>query len=97
MSKFFWKLDLYEFANMWYNNKERCAKSEFKQLNVLAYILQNISQSDNTFPITYQRIAEDVGVSKDTVVRIMRHLGKNDFIRRKQNGVYIVNPYKLMI
>lgn len=93
-SAYFWKIDLSTFAKMWYNGAENT--SQFKQLNVLAYIFQNIKATDNTIIATYQKIADDVGVSKDTVVRIMRHLGKNDFIRKRQNGVYMINPFKLM-
>lgn len=108
-SEFFWKLNMNKFAKIWYNEKlvkpkakdadraERITEmSELKQLNVLAYILQNIHPQDNTFTLTYDRIAKKTDVSKDTVVRIMRRLGEKDFIRKLQNGLYMVNPYVMM-
>ena len=103
----FWKLNLKNFTKIWYNSKvvqdqrngleylER-ETSEFKQINVLAYIFQSIRAGDNTFLLTYQKIAKDTGVSKDTVLRIMRRLGEMDFIRKIQNGAYVVNPYILV-
>lgn len=106
-SEFFWKLNLNRFARIWFyekpvkkNGSARAEKitemSELKQMNVLAYILQNVHPQDNTFLLTYDRIAKKTGVSKDTVVRIMGRLGEKDFIRKLQNGVYIVNPYVMM-
>jgi DNA-binding transcriptional regulator YhcF (GntR family) len=103
----FWKLNIKSFAKIWYAQKvvkDRSTKlerleietSEFKQINVLAYILQSIRPGDNTFILTYQKIAKDTGVSKDTVLRIMRRLGEKDFVRKVQNGVYVVNPYMLV-
>lgn len=106
-TQFFWKLNLNRFSKIWYEEKVIKPKetnlptkvvetSELKQLNVLAYILQNIHPGDNTFILTYEKIADKTGVSKDTVVRIMRRLGEMDFIRKLQNGVYMVNPYIMM-
>ena len=103
----FWKLSIKQFSKIWYSKKmvkdretgfERVVResSEFKQINVLAYILQSIRPGDNAFMLTYQKIAEDTGVSKDTVRRIMQRLGEMDFIRKIQNGVYVVNPYILV-
>lgn len=77
-------------------DKGRSAANELKQLNVLAYILQNVHERDNTFVLTYDDVADRTGVSKDTVVRIMNKLGWGNFIRKLHNGVYMVNPYMLM-
>lgn len=106
-TQFFWKINLKNFSKIWYDEKRIKPKgskfsdkvvvsSELKQLNVLAYILQNIHPTDNTFILTYEKIADKTNVSTDTVVRIMRRLGEMDFIRKLQNGVYMVNPYILM-
>ena len=98
-SRFFWKLDLNKFVNIWYREKRAKSEvepqieiSEFKQLNVLAYLLHEIRPSDNTLAATYQEIADKTGVSKDTVVRIMHRLGEVDFIRKVRNGLYIITP-----
>ncbi len=100
---YFWKLNLKGFTELWHRERMgqksrtelptlQIENSEFKQLNVLAYILQNVHAGDNTVILTYKKIADDTKVSKDRVTRIMRRLGKLDFIRKLQNGVYIVNP-----
>ena len=106
-SQYFWKLNLKEFTKIWCDEKftknpksglpeKTTDLSEFKQLNVLAYILQNVHPSDNTFSLTYKEIAEKTDVSQDTVVRIMRRLSQKKFIRKLHNGAYIVNPYVLV-
>ena len=99
-SKLFWKVNLKEFTKYWYDEtpgKKKDASggpelSELKQLNVLAYILQNVHQSDNTVIFTYDKIAKKTGVSKDTVARIIGRLGEKDCIRKVHNGVYMINP-----
>jgi len=69
-SRFFWKLDLNKFVNIWYREKRAKSEvepqieiSEFKQLNVLAYLLHEIRPSDNTLAATYQEIADKTGES----------------------------------
>ena len=110
-SKYFWKVDLKGFAsairtskpekNKKQRNEDRAKsgrsqEAELKQLSVLSYILDNIRSKDNTFSLTYEEIANYTGVSKDTVVRIINLLGAKDFIRRKHNGTYMVNPRKMV-
>lgn len=103
----FWKVNLEKFTQYWYNEKPNRKKraegasegpemSELKQLNVLAYIFQNIHQKDNTIIMTYDKVAQKTGVSKDTVARIIGRLGEMDCIRKVQNGAYMVNPYTMM-
>ncbi|PEL20407.1 ABC transporter ATP-binding protein [Bacillus pseudomycoides] len=38
----------------------------------------------------------DVGVFEPTIAKLMRKLQANNFIKKKQNGVYIVNPNIMM-
>ena len=105
-SQHFWKINLGDFTrairtsapekNKKEKDKGRSAANELKQLNVLAYILQNVHERDNTFVLTYDDVADRTGVSKDTVVRIMNKLGRSNFIRKIHNRVYMVNPYMLM-
>lgn len=98
----FWKFDLFRFSRIWYNGRskkgaDRPVKQDFKQLTVLAYILLHIISTDNTLRVTYQEISDDTGVSKDVVLHIMRRLQKRDFLQKKRNGLYVVNPFYLMM
>lgn len=65
--------------------------SNSKQLDVVIYVMQHIKPSDNCFVGSYDKIAQNSGVSKMTVVTTMKKLLENDFLRRVQNGVYQVN------
>nr|HEF1067544.1 replication/maintenance protein RepL [Campylobacter jejuni] len=66
------------------------------QLDVFIYIAENTNQSNNLFIGTYRSISEDVGVGLSTVTRIMKKLQESNFIKKKQNGVYLVNPNIMM-
>ena len=45
---------------------------------------------------TYKKIAEDVKCSSATIATIMKKLQANNFIKKVQNGVWLVNPNILM-
>ncbi|WP_410981540.1 replication/maintenance protein RepL, partial [Bacillus pacificus] len=67
-----------------------------KQLDIFIYIAENTNQSNNLFIGTYKQISKDVGVSEPTIAKLMKKLQANNFIKKKQNGVYIVNPNIMM-
>lgn len=88
-TKNFWKMYLMDFLNV-------LGIIDNKQLDVFIYIAENTNPADNLFIGTYRSISEDVEVGLSTVTRIMKKLQENKFIKRKQNGVYIVNPNVMM-
>lgn len=63
-----------------------------KSVNVVCYILENVKYSDNTFLGTKKQIAKGCGVSEKTVYSVLTKLQKVDFMKRKSNGVYVINP-----
>lgn len=85
----FWKLSIYSFTH-------KLNKINNKQLAVVLYILEKTNPSDNTFIGTYKNISKDVKCSLDTVTRVINSLLISDFMRKKQNGVYVINPYVLV-
>lgn len=87
--KAFWKLYLMDFLQI-------LGGFEYKQLDVMIYILEHTEQSNNTFIGTYRSLEKDVGVSYDTVRRTMKILQEKEFIKRIQNGVYQVSPEIMM-
>lgn len=88
-SKHFWKCYMKEFLAVMKSLKG-------KQFNVFTYIIENTKQSDNLFVGTYSRIEKDTGCCRQTVAAAMKMLQKKGFIRKQQNGVWIVNPNILM-
>ena len=88
-TKNFWKCYLMDFCAV-------LGIIDSKQLDVFIHIAEHTNPSDNTFIGTYKDIARDVGVSQPTISAIMRKLQDNNFIRKKQNGVWLVNPNVLM-
>lgn len=85
----FWKLSIYSFTH-------KLNKINNKQLAVVLYILDNTNPSDNTFIGTYKNISDKVKCSLDTITRVINSLLISDFMRKKQNGVYVINPYVLV-
>jgi len=88
-TKQFWKVYLMDFLSI-------LGIIDNKQLDVFIYIAENTNQNTNMFIGTYRSISEDVGVGISTVTRIMKKLQENNFISKKQNGVYLVNPNIMM-
>lgn len=67
-----------------------------KQLDIFIYIVENTNQATNMFIGTYKKISKDVKVSSKTIASIMKKLQENNFIKKVQNGVWLVNPNILM-
>lgn len=88
-SKNFWKCYLMDFLTV-------LGIIDSKQLDVFIYIIENTNQSNNTFLGTYRKIAGDLHCSLDTVCRIMKKLQANNFIKKIQNGAWLVNPNIMM-
>lgn len=88
-SKQFWKCYLMDFLTI-------LGILDSKQVDVFIYIVENTNQATNLFIGTLEKIAKDVGVSRPTVSRMMKKLQENGFVKKVQNGVYMVNPNILM-
>lgn len=88
-SKNFWKVYLMDFLTV-------LGIIDSKQLDIFIYIVENTNQSNNTFLGTYKHISEQTGCSSRTIAKIMKKLQDNNFIKRIQNGAWLVNPNILM-
>ncbi|WP_242313144.1 replication/maintenance protein RepL, partial [Bacillus cereus group sp. BfR-BA-01517] len=88
-AKNFWKMYLMDFLTV-------LGIIDNKQLDIFIYIAENTNQSNNLFIGTYKQISKDVGVSEPTIAKLMKKLQENNFIKKKQNGVYLVNPNIMM-
>lgn len=88
-TKNFWKCYLMDFLTV-------LGIIDSKQVDVFVFIAENTQQADNIFIGTYKHISKQVGVSQPTIAKIMKKLQDNNFIKRVQNGVWLVNPNILM-
>lgn len=88
-SKNFWKCYLMDFLTV-------LGIIDSKQIDVFIFIVENTNQGNNTFIGTYKHISKEVGVSEPTIAKIMKKLQSNNFIKKVQNGVWLVNPNILM-
>lgn len=88
-TKNFWKCYLMDFLAV-------LGIIDSKQLDIFVYIVENTNQTNNTFIGTYSKISKDVGASRQTIATIMKKLQVNHFIKKVQNGVWLVNPNILM-
>lgn len=84
-TKNFWKCYLMDFLSI-------LGIIDNKQVDIFIYIVENTNQSNNVFLGTYKKISEDVGCSSATIARIMKKLQENNFIKKLQNGAWLVNP-----
>lgn len=88
-TKQFWKCYLMDFLTV-------LGIIDSKQVDIFIYIVENTNQATNMFVGTYDKIAKDVGVSRPTIARIMKKLQENNFVKKVQNGLWLVNPNVLM-
>jgi len=88
-TKSFWKCYLMDFLSV-------LGIIDSKQLDIFIYIVENTNQSNNMFIGTYKKISKDLNVSEPTISRIMKKLQQNNFVKKAQNGVWLVNPDILM-
>lgn len=88
-SKNFWKCYLMDFLTV-------LGIIDSKQIDIFVFIVENTNQGNNTFIGTYKHISKEVGVSEPTIAKIMKKLQANNFIKKVQNGVWLVNPNILM-
>lgn len=88
-SKHFWKCYLMDFLMI-------LGIVDSKQVDVFIYIAENTNPSNNMFIGTYKKISQDVNVSEVTISKILKKLQANNFIKKVQNGVWLVNPNILM-
>jgi len=84
-TKAFWKCYLMDFLQVLgiVNNK---------QIDVFVYIIENTNPATNMFIGTYDRIAEGAGACRQTISIIMKKLQEHNFIKKVQNGVWLINP-----
>lgn len=87
--KQFWKIYLMDFLQV-------LGGFEYKQLDVLIYILEHTEVANNTFIGTYRSLEKSVGVSYDTVRRTITLLQGKGFLKKVSNGVYQVSPTIMM-
>ena len=87
--KQFWKIYLMDFLQV-------LGGFEYKQLDVLIYILEHTEAANNTFIGTYRSLEKNVGVSYDTVRRTITLLQGKGFLKKVSNGVYQVSPTIMM-
>lgn len=87
--KQFWKIYLMDFLQV-------LGGFEYKQLDVLIYILEHTEAANNTFIGTYRSLEKAVGVSYDTVARTIKLLLSKGFMKKVSNGVYQVSPTIMM-
>lgn len=88
-TKNFWKCYLMDFLTV-------LGIIDSKQLDVFIFIVENTNQSNNIFLGTYDHISKEVGVCRQTIAKIMKKLQENNFIKKVQNGAWLVNPNILM-
>ncbi len=87
--KHFWKLYLAEFLQI-------LGVLDSKQVDVIIYILDNTEPANNTFLGGQRDIAKDVGVTIQTVSRVMVKLQNKGFVNKIKNSVYQISPEIMM-
>lgn len=82
----------FNFHKVWMRNFISTLDLVGNQKTKLAFwIIDNLNK-DNQLICTYRQIADKTGISLDTVRITMKVLLDADFLRKVNNGCYVVNP-----
>ena len=82
----------FNFSKVWMRNFISTLDIVGNQKTKLCFWIIDHLNRDNKLIGTYRVIADESGLSLDTVRVTMKILLDADFMRKQQNGVYIVNP-----
>jgi len=63
-----------------------------KKLEVFKYLMNEMNASNNYIIATYEKIKKDTGISYQTIRNTLKVLLDTNFLRKINNGVYMVNP-----
>lgn len=63
-----------------------------KRIDVVRYIVENRSRTENTITVSQKKISNDTGVSIQTVNQTIKQLENADFLHRVVPGHYRINP-----
>ena len=88
-TKQFWKVYLMDFLMV-------LGIIDSRQVDVFIYVVENTDRNTNMFIGTYKKISADLKVSESTIARIFTKLKDKNFIKKMQNGIWLVNPNILM-
>lgn len=66
------------------------------QFRIFVYIVEHTHPSTNQFIGTYDKIVKDTKCCRQTVAVTLKILQKENFIRKIQNGVWMINPEVIM-
>lgn len=82
----------YNFAKIWMRNFISTLEMVGNQKTKLAYWIIDNLDSQNRLIATNRAIEHETGISLKTVSVTMKILQEVNFLRKTQNGVYVVNP-----
>lgn len=82
----------FNFTKVWMRNFIATLDIVGNQKTKLCFWIVDHVDKNNRLIGTYRSIAQDSGISLDTVSKTMKILLDADFLRREQNGVHIINP-----
>ncbi len=63
-----------------------------KKIKVMTYLLGKMRNEDNSVSCTYRSVADDTGISYQTVASTMKEMQVSNVLKRINQGTYVFNP-----
>lgn len=82
----------YNFMKVWMRSFLTTLEIVGNAKTKVAYWVVDHINRENQLTYTYRQIAEETGMSLDTVTATMKALLEADFLKRKNQGCYMLNP-----
>lgn len=82
----------FNFHKLWLRNILAAVDLIGNQKIKLAFWIVDHLDTENKLVYTYEQIQKETHISMDTIKKTMKALMDCDFLRKKQNGCYVINP-----
>lgn len=82
----------FNFHKIWLRNILATVDLIGNQKMKLAFWIIEHLDTENKLVYTFRQMAEETGISLDTISRTMKALMDCDFLRKKHSGCYVINP-----
>lgn len=82
----------FNFHKLWLHNILNTIDLIGNQKIKFAFWIIEHLDCENKLTYTFRQMAEETGISLDTISRTMKALMECDFLRKKHSGCYVVNP-----
>ena len=82
-----------DFCKVYYGALKKLADLPKSAQRVLDWCLENMDTENKVYILNQRKLATEIGLAYGTVRNAITQLQRQGFLRKKENGLYMVNPH----